>query len=106
VTLPEIAMRKSIRGLSNMIVAVFLTALPLTPVSSAEAPNPATDELRTAIAAGKYDDLAGTYQMGLYQIVTVSRDGRQLFAQVGSDGQYLDMVPLAAHQFSVPTDAA
>ena len=94
-------MRLIIRAVMRVVLAFVLTGLPLTYVLSAEPANPATEELRTAISAGKYDDLAGPYQMGLYQIVTVSREGKQMFAQVGADGQFLDMVPLSADLFSV-----
>ena len=93
-------MYRSIRAVAHVVSAVVLTGLPLTYARAAEPASPATEELRTAIEAGKYDDLVGSYRMGVYQIVSVTREGKQMFAQV-SGGQYLDMVPLAVNEFGV-----
>jgi hypothetical protein len=94
-------MHQSIRAVAQVVSALVLTGLPLAHALAAEPVAPATEELRAAIEAGKFDDLVGAYQMGLYTIVAVTREGKQMFAQTGTSGQFLDMTPLAPDQFSV-----
>src|SRR5712671_122388 len=82
-------------------VRLFLATLFIagaTRVLGAEPVNTSVDELRNAIAAGKYDDLAGDYQLSAYVTITVTREGKQLFGQAGG-GQYLDLVPESADHF-------
>src|SRR5262245_34970705 len=100
-------MHQAFRTLARIASAFALVASWLSvafaaePTNPASAANRATEELRAAIEAGKFDDLVGSYQMGLYTIVAVTREGKQMFAQTGTSGQFLDMTPLAPDQFSV-----
>jgi hypothetical protein len=92
-------MRSTNRAATGLFLATLFIA-GVTRVLGAEPAVASVDELRNAIAAGKYDDLAGDYQLSAYMTITVTREGKQLFGQAGG-GQYLDLVPEAADHFVI-----
>lgn len=84
-------------GMSVRFAAVALFAIS---GAFAQTVSPETQALEADIAAGKHDSLVGHYQSGSSSILSVTREGKQIFAQMGPDAPYLELTPTANGGFT------
>jgi hypothetical protein len=76
-----------------MSILVYVTVLAMaTPLALAQANDPRIDALHADIAAGKHDEIVGSYQVG-FTVLSVTREGKQIFAQAGENAPFMELHP-------------
>lgn len=75
---------------------LFIAALASVPQAAmSQAPDPQLTALHADIAAGKHDEIVGNYQSGAWTVISITREGKQIFAQVGENSPFMELTPLA-----------
>jgi hypothetical protein len=82
--------------------ATLATALP----SMSQSADPQLTALQADIAAGKHDDIVGNYQSGAWTIISVTREGKQIFAQVGENSPFMELTPVAGGGYTAANGRA
>lgn len=72
----------------------------------AQTTSPETQALQADIAAGKHDNIVGHYQVGAAQIISITREGKQVFAQTGADAPFMELTPVAGGGFTAANGRA
>jgi hypothetical protein len=85
------------RTMSMLACVAILAAV--APSALSQVKDLETEALRTEIAAGKHDDLVGYYHAGT-TVISVTREGKQIFAQAGESGAFMELQPKAGGGFT------
>jgi hypothetical protein len=88
-------------------ILLFLAAFATVPHPTfGQTPDPQMAALQAEIATGKHDDITGHYQSGAWTIISVTREGKQLFAQVGENSPFMELTPVSGGGYTTANGRA
>ena len=89
---------------SILVLLAALAAIPQPTLS--QTPDPQLAALQADIAAGKHDEVVGNYQSGAWTVISVTREGKQIFAQIGENSPFMELTPLAGGGYTAANGRA
>jgi len=75
----------------SILACVTVLAM-AAPFALGQTKDPKIDALHADIAAGKHDEVVGSYQAG-FNVLSVTREGKQIFAQAGENAPFMELHP-------------